>query len=109
MRASWADTLRIGVARGDYPEAAGREEEWMAERLMKLESPQGRHEPTLSNGRCNLTEERRTSDGRTIGLRVDEERHMSGCRCSGRLPRAIYGARFFRNSEPGRHAGSCRA
>jgi hypothetical protein len=51
MRASWADTLRIGVARGDYPEAAGREEEWMAERLMKLESPQGRHEQTLSNGR----------------------------------------------------------
>ena len=27
------DTLRIGVARGDYPEAAGREEDWIAERL----------------------------------------------------------------------------
>src|SRR5258708_24828674 len=36
------DTLRIGVARGDYPEAAGREEEWMVERLAKLENPQGR-------------------------------------------------------------------
>ena len=34
------DTLRIGVARGDYPESAGREEEWMAERLAKLENPQ---------------------------------------------------------------------
>src|SRR6202043_3685046 len=32
------DTLRIGVARGDYPEAAGREEEWIAERLAKLEN-----------------------------------------------------------------------
>src|SRR5579864_7452829 len=33
------DTLRIGVARGDYPEAAGREEEWIAERLAKLYNP----------------------------------------------------------------------
>ena len=27
------DTIRVGVARGDYPEAIGREEEWIAERL----------------------------------------------------------------------------
>ena len=27
------ETLRIGVARGDYPEAGGREEDWIAERL----------------------------------------------------------------------------
>src|SRR5271167_2576707 len=26
------DTLRVGVARGDYPEAVGREEEWLAQR-----------------------------------------------------------------------------
>ena len=26
------DTLRIGVGRGDYPEAKGREEEWIKER-----------------------------------------------------------------------------
>src|ERR1700736_1454525 len=30
------DTIRIGVARGDYPEAIGREEEWIAERLTRL-------------------------------------------------------------------------
>ena len=30
------DTLRIGVARGDYPEAVGHEDEWIAERLKKL-------------------------------------------------------------------------
>ena len=29
-----ADTLRMGIARGDYPEAAGREEEWLAVKLM---------------------------------------------------------------------------
>jgi diguanylate cyclase (GGDEF)-like protein/PAS domain S-box-containing protein len=65
------DTLRIGVERGDYPEAAGREEEWIAERLAKLRNPRGRHEQTLSDGRCILIEERRTSDGGIIGLRVD--------------------------------------
>ena len=69
--AKLVDTLRIGVERGDYPEAAGREEEWMKERLHKLFHPDGRHEQTLSDGRTILIEERRTSDGGIIGLRVD--------------------------------------
>ena len=30
------DTIRVGVERGDYPEAIGREEEWIAERIAKL-------------------------------------------------------------------------
>jgi PAS domain-containing protein len=54
------DTLRVGVERGDYPEALGCEEEWMAERLAKLANPVGRHEQILSDGRCILIEERRT-------------------------------------------------
>jgi diguanylate cyclase (GGDEF)-like protein/PAS domain S-box-containing protein len=66
-----ADTLRIGVARGDYPEAAGREEEWINERLELLANPRGRHEQRLSDGRCILIEERRTAEGGVIGLRVD--------------------------------------
>src|SRR6202043_3868409 len=33
------DTIRIGVERGDYPEAIGREEEWVAERLARLYQP----------------------------------------------------------------------
>jgi PAS domain-containing protein len=33
------DTIRIGVERGDYPEAIGREEQWIAERLAKLYQP----------------------------------------------------------------------
>jgi diguanylate cyclase (GGDEF)-like protein/PAS domain S-box-containing protein len=66
-----ADTLRVGVMRGDYPSANGREEEWIAERLQKLTSPRERHEQWLADGRCILIEERRTSDGGIIGLRVD--------------------------------------
>ncbi len=65
------DTLRIGVARGDYPEAAGHEEEWIAERLQKLYQAGERHEQKLSDGRVILIEERRTDDGGVVGLRVD--------------------------------------
>ncbi|UFZ08486.1 EAL domain-containing protein [Bradyrhizobium ontarionense] len=65
------DTIRVGVARGDYPEAAGREEEWIAERLERLFQPKGRHEQRLSGGRTILIEERLTGDGGIVGLRVD--------------------------------------
>ncbi len=65
------DTIRIGVERGDYPEAIGREEEWLAERLARLSQPGERHEQTLADGRCILIEERLTEDGGVIGLRVD--------------------------------------
>src|SRR5580693_4266065 len=66
-----ADTIRIGVERGDYPEAVGREEAWIAERLARLHQPGERHEQVLADGRCILIEERLTEDGGIIGLRVD--------------------------------------
>ena len=69
--AKLADTLRVGVARGDYPEAVGREEAWLAERLALLDNPGQRHQQRLADGRWVMIEERRTSDGGTIGLRVD--------------------------------------
>jgi diguanylate cyclase (GGDEF)-like protein/PAS domain S-box-containing protein len=65
------DTLRIGVARGDYPEAEGREEEWIAERLTRMHQPGERHEQKLADGRIVLIEERLTGDGGVVGLRVD--------------------------------------
>jgi diguanylate cyclase (GGDEF)-like protein/PAS domain S-box-containing protein len=65
------DTIRVGVARGDYPDAIGREEEWIAERIAKLFQPGERHEQMLADGRCIQIEERVTADGGIIGLRVD--------------------------------------
>jgi diguanylate cyclase (GGDEF)-like protein/PAS domain S-box-containing protein len=65
------DTIRIGVERGDYPEAIGREEQWLAERLTRLYQPGERHEQVLADGRCIMIEERLTEDGGVIGLRVD--------------------------------------
>ncbi|WP_205853786.1 response regulator [Phenylobacterium deserti] len=70
--ASLEETLRVGVARGDYPDAAGREDAWIAERIGKLMAATGeRSEQRLSDGRWLLVEERRTTDGGVIGLRVD--------------------------------------
>ena len=57
------DTIRVGVARGDYPEAIGREEEWIAARLQKLFQPGERHEQTLADGRVILIDKRLTEDG----------------------------------------------
>jgi len=65
------DTLRVGVARGEYPEAIGCEEDWLARRLALLQSPGERHEQQLADGRHIMIEERRTSDGGIIGLRID--------------------------------------
>ncbi|RUO97295.1 EAL domain-containing protein [Hyphomicrobium sp.] len=65
------DTLRIGVARGDYPEAKGREEQWIVERVKRLFQAKDRHEQWISDGRCILIDERLTSDGGVVGLRID--------------------------------------
>ncbi|WP_162292641.1 putative bifunctional diguanylate cyclase/phosphodiesterase [Hartmannibacter diazotrophicus] len=65
------DTLRVGIARGDYPLAVGREEEWLSERLALMANPGKSHEQLLADGRWIMIQERRTSGGGTIGLRVD--------------------------------------
>jgi signal transduction histidine kinase/ActR/RegA family two-component response regulator len=66
-----SDTLKIGVARGDYPDAVGCEEQWIAERLALMNNPGVRHEQRVSDGRWIMIEERATSDGGMIGIRVD--------------------------------------
>ena len=66
------DTLREGVRRGDYPDAIGREETWLAERAAMLEAGNGvRHEQRLADGRWLMIADRRTREGGVIGLRVD--------------------------------------
>ena len=65
------DTLRVGISRGDYPDAIGQEEEWLAARVALMNNPGQRHEQRLSDGRWLMIEERRTGEGGIIGLRVD--------------------------------------
>ena len=57
--------------RGQFPEAKGKEEAWIRERLAAHRNPQGTIEQKLPNGRWVRIEERRTRDGGTVGFRTD--------------------------------------
>jgi CheY-like chemotaxis protein len=66
------DVRREGVRRGDYPGAVGREAAWLAGREAMLAAGTGeRHEQQVADGRWLMIEDRRTSEGGSIGLRVD--------------------------------------
>lgn len=68
---SFEEIARTGVERGEYPEAFGREEEWLRERLAAHLNPSGHTEEQLSDGRWLKIAEARTSDGNIVGFRVD--------------------------------------
>lgn len=63
--------LRAVIARGGRPEANGREEEWVAERLARHAQPHSCMEYRLPNDRWLRIEERRTPDGGSVGVRID--------------------------------------
>ncbi|TMK52083.1 MAG: EAL domain-containing protein [Alphaproteobacteria bacterium] len=68
---SFEESLRAGLARGQYPEAIGCEEQWLRERLARHAQPQSTHEQQLPGDRWIRIEERRTAEGGSIGIRVD--------------------------------------
>ena len=65
------DALRLGAVRGQYPQAEGRVEQWVAARLAQHARQHGSLEQKLPDGRWLRIEERSTSDGGSIGIRVD--------------------------------------
>ncbi len=65
------DIIRGGVARGQYPAAAGREEEWIAQRLQAHREASGYGVQRLDDGRVVRIVERRMADGHRVGFRVD--------------------------------------
>lgn len=69
--ARFEDIIRGGVARGQFPEASGREEEWIAERLAAHQKGDVEIEQRLEDGRWLKIAERRAPDGSTVGFRVD--------------------------------------
>jgi PAS domain S-box-containing protein len=68
---SFAEVLRAQAFSGFIPESVGREEEWLAERLRRFRNPEGTITRLYGDGRWVQIIERRTSDGGTIGVRVD--------------------------------------
>ncbi|MEQ9643214.1 MAG: diguanylate cyclase [Alphaproteobacteria bacterium] len=69
--ATFAEMLPIGVYRGQYPEAIGREEEWIANRLHAHFNPGEPFVQELPGNRWMRIVERRTRDGGLVGFRVD--------------------------------------
>jgi PAS domain S-box-containing protein len=69
--ARFPDLIRAGVERGQYLDAAGREEAWIAERLAAHREARGGFEQQLPNGRWVRILERRTAAGGTVGTRID--------------------------------------
>ena len=65
------DILRYGLARGEYVDAVGREEEWLSERLRDHRAATGIVEQHHRDGRWIMVAERRTRDGGIAGLRID--------------------------------------
>lgn len=63
--------LRLGLQQGQYPEAEGREEEWLKERLSNHQKCGAPIEQQLPDGRWLRIEERRTVEGGIVGFRVD--------------------------------------
>lgn len=63
--------LREGVRRGQYPDANGRVEAWVAERMRAHRSASSVVEQRLPNGRWLRIAERRTASGGVVGFRVD--------------------------------------
>src|SRR5665213_2690491 len=63
--------MRTALATGRYPEAIGREEEWLAEWMKKHRESDASTESHLRDGRWVLVSERRMADGGIVGLRID--------------------------------------
>ncbi len=62
---------RVGAERGQYREAAGRIDAWVAERVAAHRAGNTRTEQQLDDGRWLRIVERRTVDGHVVGFRMD--------------------------------------
>jgi len=69
--ASFEDMLRAGLANGQYPDAEGREEAWLKERIAAHRSGDGFLDQRLSGNRWVRVVQRRTAEGGVVGVRID--------------------------------------
>jgi PAS domain S-box-containing protein len=69
--ATFEQIVRDGAARGQYPLAVGREEEWVAERIAQHNSDRLEFEQQQLGGRWVRIVECKTADGYHVGFRID--------------------------------------
>lgn len=67
----FADVIRYGAVRGQYPEADGDVEGFIERRIQQHRHPQGTILQQLRSGRWIQISERRTPDGGIAGIRTD--------------------------------------
>lgn len=68
---SFEQIIRAGAERGEYADAIGRVDEWVAERMQRHRDPSGPIEQHLTDGRWLRITEHKTPSGWIAGLRVD--------------------------------------
>ncbi len=68
---SFGELLEASIARGDYPEAVGRESAWLAERLAARKAAVCGLEQRRADGRWLRVTDRRTADGGMVSVCVD--------------------------------------
>ena len=80
---NFSDLIRSGVNSGQYPDAIGNEEEWIAQRIHEHRFPGKPIEQQLPSDRWLRIQERRTNTGGLVGFRIDvtelkrQERELS--------------------------------
>ncbi len=65
------DILRLGAQLGQYPDAVGRVEEWVSQRIAEHLSGTGTLIQKVNDGRTLRIVERRMPDGHIVGFRTD--------------------------------------
>ena len=68
---TFEEILRIGLDRGDYPEAVGREEAWLTERLAMRRLCGDAVEQQMADGRWLRIQDRRSAYGGTVSTIMD--------------------------------------
>ena len=63
--------LRLGLERGHYSEALGREEDWLAERMAARRTGIGALEQRMADGRWLRVQDRRSALGGTVSTIID--------------------------------------
>jgi diguanylate cyclase (GGDEF)-like protein/PAS domain S-box-containing protein len=68
---TFEETVRAGLAKGRYAAVQDSGEAWVVERMTGHRLPENNFEMRLAGGQWIRVDERRTSDGGSIGVRID--------------------------------------
>lgn len=101
----FSDLIRAGVERGQYADAVGNEEEWIAQRIHDHRNPGKPLEQQLPGDRWLRIQERRTTTGGLVGFRIDitelkrQERELSRLAWTDSLTGVLNRHRFLELAE----------